>query len=126
MEMRSHLGRVRGLGSSNQGIQRWWVQRLTGVALVPLCLWFVFSVVGMAGADVETVTAWVGRHYNPVLLILFIVCMFHHGQLGLQEVIEDYVHADGVKVVALILVKFGAVVLAASSAFAVLRLTFGG
>ncbi len=126
MEMRSHLGRVRGLGSSNQGIQRWWMQRLTGVALVPLCLWFVFSVVGLAGADLATVTDWVGRHFNPVLLILFIFCIFHHGQLGLQEVIEDYVHAESVKVTSLILVKFGAVLLGASSAFAVIRLTFGG
>ncbi|MEK9723768.1 MAG: succinate dehydrogenase, hydrophobic membrane anchor protein [Rhodospirillaceae bacterium] len=126
MQLRSHLGRVRGLGSSNQGIRLWWMQRLTGIALVPLTLWFVFSVVGMAGADHATVVAWVGRHYNPVLLIGLIVCMFHHGQLGLQVVIEDYVHAEAAKVTAIVLVKLGAVALAACTAFAVLRLTFGG
>ena len=66
MQMRSHLGRVRGLGSSNDGIHHWWMQRLSGVALVPLCLWFVFSVVGLlVNADLPTVTDWVGRHYNP-------------------------------------------------------------
>ena len=62
---------------------------------MPLCLWFVFSMTGLAGADLATVTDWVGRHYNPVLLILFIICIFHHGQLGLQVVIEDYVHHKG-------------------------------
>ena len=126
MEMRSHLGRVRGLGSSNQGIHHWWVQRLTGIALVPLCLWFVFSMTGLVGADLATVTDWVGRHYNPVLLILFIICIFHHGPLGLQVVIEDYIHAEATKITLMVLVKFGAIIMGASSAFAVLRLTFGG
>lgn len=126
MQMRSHLGRVRGLGSSNDGVHHWWMQRLTGVALAPLCLWFVFCIVGLAGADLATVKAWVGRHYNPVLLVLFIICMFHHAQLGLQVVIEDYVHSEAAKVTSLVLVKLGAVLLGACSAFAVIRLTFGG
>jgi succinate dehydrogenase / fumarate reductase membrane anchor subunit len=126
MEMRSHLGRSRGLGSSNHGVQHWWVQRLTGIALIPLCLWFVFSMINLTGADAFTVRNWVSLHYNPVLLILFTVCIFHHGQLGLQVVIEDYIHSESVKVTTLILVKLGAIVLGSSSAFAVLRLTFGG
>ena len=126
MEMRSPLARVRGLGSSNDGIHHWWVQRLTGIALIPLVLWFVLYAVGLASADLATVKAWVGAHYNPVLLILLIICMFHHGQLGLQVVIEDYIHKESVKVTSLILVKGGALLLGACSAFAVLRLTFGG
>jgi len=126
MEMRSPLARVRGLGSSNDGIHHWWVQRLTGIALIPLVLWFVLYAVGLASADLATVKAWVGAHYNPVLLILLIICMFHHGQLGLQVVIEDYIHKESVKVTSLILVKGGALLLGACSAFAVLRLTFEG
>ncbi|MDD9876646.1 MAG: succinate dehydrogenase, hydrophobic membrane anchor protein [Magnetovibrio sp.] len=126
MDMRSPLSRVRGLGSSNDGIHHWWVQRLTGIALVPLVLWFVFYGVALASADLATVKAWVGSHYNPALLILLIVCLFHHGQLGLQVVIEDYVHTESTKVALLILVKLSAVLLGACSAFAVLRLTFGG
>lgn len=126
MEMRSPLARVRGLGSSNDGIHHWWVQRLTGIALIPLVLWFVFYAVALASADLATVKAWVGTHFNPVLLILLIICMFHHGQLGLQVVIEDYIHKESVKVTSLILVKGGALLLGACSAFAVLRLTFGG
>ena len=126
MQLRSHLGRVRGLGSSNDGIHHWWMQRLTGITLVPLCLWFVFSVVGLVDADLLTVTDWVSRHYNPVLLILFVICMFHHAQLGLQVVIEDYIHLESTKVTLLVLVKLGALLLGACSAFAVIRLTFGG
>ena len=64
MEMRSPLARVRGLGSSNDGIHHWWVQRLTGIALIPLVLWFVFYAVALASADLATVKAWVGAHYN--------------------------------------------------------------
>jgi len=126
MDMRSPLGRIRGLGSSNHGVHHWWVQRLTGLALIPLILWFVFSGISLVGADLATMTAWVGRHYNPVLLVLLIICMFHHGQIGLQVVIEDYVHAEGTKVAMVIAVKFTAILFGACSAFAVLRLTFGG
>ena len=70
MEMRSHLSRARGLGSNNEGTHHWRWQRITGIALVPLALWFVFSMVSLMGADLATVTSWVGRHENPVMLIL--------------------------------------------------------
>tara|TARA_A100001388_G_scaffold263005_1_gene233037 strand:+ start:413 stop:796 length:384 start_codon:yes stop_codon:yes gene_type:complete len=126
MQMRSHLGRVRGLGSSNNGVQHWWMQRLSGIALVPLSLWFVFSVIGLLiNADLATVTNWVGQHYNPVLLILFVICMFHHAQLGLQVVIEDYTRSEFTKVTLLVTVKLTALLLSACSIFAVIRLTFG-
>ena len=126
MQMRSHLGRVRGLGSSNNGVQHWWMQRLSGIALVPLSLWFVFSVIGvLINADLATVTNWVGQHYNPVLLILFVICMFHHAQLGLQVVIEDYTRSESTKITLLVTVKLAALLLSACSIFAVIRLTFG-
>ena len=119
MQMRSHLGRVRGLGSSNNGVQHWWMQRLSGIALVPLSLWFVFSVIGLLiNADLATVTNWVGQHYNPVLLILFVICMFHHAQLGLQVVIEDYTRSELTKVTLLVTVKLAALLLCACSIFA--------
>ena len=127
MQLRSHLGRVRGLGSSNNGVQHWWMQRLSGIALVPLSLWFVFSVIGLLiNADLATVTNWVGQHYNPVLLILFVICMFHHAQLGLQVVIEDYTRSEFTKVTLLVTVKLTALLLSTCSIFAVIRLTFGG
>jgi succinate dehydrogenase / fumarate reductase, membrane anchor subunit len=126
MSMQSHLARARGLGSSNDGAHHWWAQRLTGLALVPLSLWFIFSVVGLVGADLATVKAWVGHHGNPVMLVLFIIAMFHHSQLGLQVVIEDYVGNESTKVVSIVLIKSMAALFGASCVFAVLRLTFGG
>lgn len=126
MDMQSHLARARGLGSTNEGVGHWWMQRLTGIALIPLTLWFIYSAVQMSGASHAEFTTWVGTHGNPVLLILLIIAIFHHGQLGLQVVIEDYIHSEGPKVALLVLTKFAAIFIGACSIFAVLRLTFGG
>jgi len=126
MQMRSYLGRSRGLGSANEGVHHWWMQRLTGVALVPLSVWFVFAAAGLVGADLAEFKAWVGRHGNPVMLILLTVAMFHHTVLGMQVVIEDYVHCEKIKVISIVLIKFAAMLLGACCIFAVLRLTFGG
>lgn len=125
MELRSQLGRVRGLGASHEGAHHFWVQRITGIALVPLVIWFVLSASSVVGADLVTFKAWVGTHYNPVLLVMLIVAMFYHAQLGLQVVIEDYVHGEGVKIASLILVKFAIYLIGACAVFAVIRLTFG-
>ena len=125
MEMRSHLARVRGLGSSNDGVGHWWAQRVTGIALVPLTIWFIFSAIGLAGADLAEFKTWVGTHANPVLLTLLIFTMFHHGQLGLQVVIEDYVSCEKAKLTLLIATKFTAIIFGGYSIFAVMRLTFG-
>lgn len=126
MDMRSHLSRVRGLGSTNDGVGHWWMQRLTGIALIPLTLWFVYSAVQMTGASHAEFVTWVGTRGNPILLILLIFSMFHHAQLGLQVVVEDYIQGEGIKKTLLILIKFAAIFFGASSIFAVLRLTLGG
>ena len=125
MEMRSPLARVRGLGAAHEGAHHWWGQRLTGIALVPLTLWFVWAASGLIGADLATFKAWVGTGQNAVLLILLIVSGVHHAQLGLQVVIEDYVHSEGAKTVSLVLIKLGAVFLGVINVFAILKLTFG-
>ena len=124
--MRTPLARVRGLGSANEGVHHWWAQRLTALALVPLTLWFVVSVAGLAGMDHAGAVAWIGSPPVTVLLVLLIAATFWHAQLGVQVVIEDYVHSEAVKLVALIAVKFAAVLLAIASIFAVLRLAVGG
>jgi len=126
MEMRSPLGRIRGLGSTNDGIGHWWLQRVTGIALVPLMIWFVFSAIGLAGADINAFKTWVGTSGNPVLLSLLIFTMFHHGQLGLQVVVEDYIHSELTKLGLLIAIKFSAIIFGGYSIYAVMRLTFGG
>lgn len=125
MAFRSQLGRVRGLGASHEGSHHFWVQRVSGAALVPLVIWFVLSASSVVGADLATFKAWVGAHYNPLLLVLLIITMFHHAQLGLQVIIEDYVHSEATKLTSLILMKFAAVLIGGCAVFAVIRLTFG-
>jgi succinate dehydrogenase / fumarate reductase membrane anchor subunit len=124
-DTRSPIARVRGLGSAKEGVQHWWVQRLTAVALVPLSIWFVAGVVAMTGAPWAQAGAWIARPLNATLMILLLGLGFHHAQLGLQVVIEDYVHAEGPKLALLILVKLLALALALGGTLAVLRLSFG-
>jgi succinate dehydrogenase / fumarate reductase membrane anchor subunit len=126
MSMRSPLGRVRGLGSAKSGTEHFWAQRVTAVALVPLTLWFVYSVIALTGADHAAASAWVQSPVNAVLLLMLIVATFHHMQLGLQVVIEDYLHGEGLKIASLVIVKGGSLLLGVAAAFAVLKVSFGG
>jgi len=126
MSLRSPLGRVRGLGSAKDGTHHWWMQRLTAVALVPLCLWFVASVAMMAGAGHAAFLAWVASPLVAILLVLLIVAVFHHAQLGLQVVIEDYVSGKGCRLACIVVVKLAAFALGVAAVFAVLKIAFRG
>lgn len=125
-KLQSKLGRVRGLGSTREGVHHWWAQRMSAVALLPLSLWFVYSLISLTGTDYVTFTAWASEFGNSVFLVLLVVTMFHHAQLGLQVVIEDYVHSEMWKMGMLLFVKYGAVVFAASAIFAVLKISIAG
>ena len=124
--MRTPIGRVRGLGSAKSGLHHWWMQRVTAVALIPLTLWFVASLISLAGAGYAETVAWLGSPGVAVLMIALIIATFYHAALGLQVVIEDYVHHEGVKLVTLLGVKLLASLLAIAALFAVLKLAFGG
>ncbi len=126
MSMRSPLGRVRGLGSAREGVGHWWAQRMTSLALVPLALWFVAALVTLTGADHATARAWIGAPVPASLLLLLIVATFYHGALGVQVIIEDYVHHEGVKVAALIAVNAVSLLLGLTGVLAVLTILFGG
>ena len=126
MSMRTPLGRVRGLGSAKSGTEHFWVQRVTAVALVPLTLWFVYALISLAGADHAAVSAWLRAPLNAVLMIALIAATFHHMQLGLQVVVEDYIHGEGIKIASLMIMKGGSLLLAVAAAFAVLSVAFGG
>jgi succinate dehydrogenase / fumarate reductase membrane anchor subunit len=124
--MRSPLGRAIGLGSAKEGLDHWWAQRITAVALVPLSLWFISAIVGLVGADLETVQNWMSLPLPAILLILLLIATFYHLSLGLQVVIEDYVHTDFAKlglVVVLRLLCFG---IAVAGIFAVVSIALGG
>lgn len=125
-DLRSSLGRVRGLGAAKEGVGHWWAQRLTAVALVPLTLWFVASLIGLIGADHAAFVAWVRQPLDAILMVLLLAAGFHHLQLGLQVVIEDYVHHEAARIASIIAVKFAAVLLGLGGIFSVLKIAFGG
>ena len=124
MSFRTPLGRVRGLGSAKDGTGHWWMQRLTALALVPITVWFVISVIGMAGASYAEFSAWLANPLVAGLFLILIAATFYHAVLGLQVVVEDYLHNEGVKIATLLAVKAAAVLLGLTAALSVLRLLF--
>jgi succinate dehydrogenase / fumarate reductase membrane anchor subunit len=121
---RSQLGRVRGLGSAKSGTQHWWAQRVTSVALVPLTIWFVVAMLSQLGDTQAQVAAWIGQPVNTVLLLCLVVATFYHMQLGLQVVLEDYIHDESVRFASVLAVKGVSVLLALACIVAVLKLAF--
>jgi succinate dehydrogenase / fumarate reductase membrane anchor subunit len=122
--MRSPLGRVLGLGSAKEGVEHWWMQRLTAIALVPLAIWFVVAALGMIGADRAAMVAWMHSPMSPVFAILLIVAAIYHMALGLQVVIEDYIHSEAWKLGLIIVMRLWCIVLVARGILAVLTLAF--
>jgi succinate dehydrogenase / fumarate reductase membrane anchor subunit len=123
--MRSPLGRAIGLGSAKEGVEHWLAQRITAVALVPLALWFVISLIQLVGADFDTVQDWVGRPLPAILLVLLFIATFYHAALGLQVVIEDYIHGELARLGLVILTRLACVALAVAGIVAVLTLALG-
>ena len=126
MSLRSPLSRVLGHGSAKEGTDHWWMQRVTAVALVLLGGWFLVSFAGLDGYSLEAVTGWVRRPMNAIVLLLGSVTLAYHSMLGLQVVIEDYVHGPALKVFSLILSKFVHVFLGIAAVLAVLNVALGG
>jgi len=124
-DVRAPLKRARGLGSAKSGVGHWWLERLTAVALIPISLWFVWLVLRLPHLDFVSAHALVGSPINAGLLILFTAISFWHGALGLQVVIEDYVHTRWVELSLLVAVKFLAVLGAVACAMAVLKIWLG-
>jgi succinate dehydrogenase / fumarate reductase membrane anchor subunit len=124
--LRSPLGRALGLGSAKEGVDHWWAQRITAIALVPLTLWFVIAVLELIGAGLPTFAAWVGHLLPAVLLILLLVATFYHGALGLQVVIEDYIENEALRLGMMIVMKLAATLLAVLGIFAVVKISFTG
>jgi len=102
------------------------MQRMTALALIPLSLWFVFSIARYHLADYATMVAWLHNPYVAIALVLYFAALFYHSMLGVQVVIEDYVGREPVKLAALLLVKAAHAVLAVAAMFAVLKIAFGG
>jgi succinate dehydrogenase / fumarate reductase membrane anchor subunit len=122
--MRSQLGRARGLGSAKSGLHHWWAQRVTAIALLPLSLYFVLSVLMLAGASRAQMAAFMGEPWNTVLYLCLIAALFYHLSLGMQVVIEDYVHNESKRRGTLLVTQAVIVFLALASAVSVLKLAF--
>ncbi|MGH6901884.1 MAG: succinate dehydrogenase, hydrophobic membrane anchor protein [Geminicoccaceae bacterium] len=125
MTLQTPIARVRGLGAARAGTRRWMAERLTGIASLILVLWFVFSAMALAGADYAQTRAWLASPVAATLMILLILSVFYHAQLGLQVVIEDYVHHSGLKVAAMVAVTLGLLALGAACIVAVLQVSIG-
>lgn len=125
MSLRTPLSRARGLGAAGEGVGRWWRERLTSLALVPLTLWLAFSVALLGSGDHGAVVAWVAHPINTGLLILTLVVGFWHAVLGVQSVAEDYIATEWLRTTAVIGSQFAAVVLALAGVLAVLQIAYG-
>ena len=123
--IRSPLARAIGLGSAKEGSGHWWAERVSAVALVPVTLWFAASIIAHAGSDYATFVGWLRTPLATILMILLLIALFHHTALGLQVVIEDYVHS-GAKFAAVIVVRLGCFALAAAGVIATLRIAASG
>jgi succinate dehydrogenase / fumarate reductase membrane anchor subunit len=120
--LRTPLAKIEGLGSAKAGTLHFWHQRMTAVALIPLSIWFAASALAYVGADQGAVAAYFADPINAVPMFLFIVAATYHMSLGLQIVIEDYVHNEGQKIALLLLNRFAAWAIGAASAFALVRM----
>jgi succinate dehydrogenase / fumarate reductase membrane anchor subunit len=125
MSLRTPLGRVLGMGAAKEGVQHWWLQRLTSIALVPLATWFLVSLLALPAFDQATVRLWLSQGWTALLLCLLVLVASWHSQLGVRVVIEDYVHGAGSRTLLLVLVTFLHVFIAAAGLFAVLRVALG-
>ena len=122
--LRTPLARARGLGSAKQGLHHWWMQRVSAVALVPLAVWFVASLVAVAGGDHAAVADWIAEPVTAVLLVLMLVATFYHAALGLQVVFEDYIGSHLLRIAVDVATKLVLFALATAAVFAILKIAF--
>jgi succinate dehydrogenase / fumarate reductase membrane anchor subunit len=124
VSLRSPLGRVLGAGSARDGTVHWWAQRVSAVALIPLTLWFFWSLLLLPSLDYATVRTWLAVPLSALLAVLLVAVMAYHSYLGTNVVVEDYVHAHAAKLFLVVLLRFLYVLCAGAGIFAILRIAF--
>lgn len=126
MHYQTPLRNVRGLGSARAGTRHWWMQRVTALALIPLVLWFALALASWPSVSHTEFVHWLSRPWNTILLLSLIPALFYHAMLGMQVIMEDYLHTDWIKITGILAMKLLLAFLAVASMFAVLRLVFLG
>lgn len=124
-EFTDALKKAKGLGSAHDGVEHWLGQRVTAIAMVPLVLWLVWSIVGLQGASYAQFTGWLAQPINAVLMILTLVSVFYHAKLGTQVIVEDYISCKCTQKAVLIGLKLGIFALGVACIFSVLKIAFG-
>jgi len=123
-DLSTPLSRAKGLGAAGDGTTHWFHQRITAVALIPLVIWFVWSIIGLKDASYVDFVVWIGKPFNAIVLISFILASFYHAALGCQTIIEDYFHHEGFKIFKLIGTKLFFALGAIACVFSILKIAF--
>lgn len=125
VSMRTPLARVKGLGASGHGVEHWWIHRMTAVSNIPLIIAFVIIVAALAGSNYAQAIAIISHPLVAIILILAVISVTNHMRLGMQIIIEDYVHDKGYKIAAVIANNFYAVIIAVACLYAILKVSLG-
>lgn len=125
MSLREPLARVRGLGSAREGVAHWWAQRVSAILLLPLSIWFLCCAAPMVGAGYPDARVFLAQPLNAFLLMALVLSVLYHGMLGMQVVIEDYIHQRAVELGLQIFVKLAAFLCALGTVYALVRITLG-
>lgn len=125
-DLRSPLAKAKGLGASGDGSHHFWLQRITALALIPLVLWFCFSIALLPEASYSSVTQWLQSPFNAIMMTVLVVTSFQHAHLGLQVIFEDYIHDHAMRFIAVMTVKFLSYFMMAAGLYAIIKITLGG
>jgi succinate dehydrogenase / fumarate reductase membrane anchor subunit len=125
-DLRSPLAKVKGLGTSADATHHFWLQRLTSLALIPLTLWFCFSIALLPEASYSAIIAWLQSPFNAVMMILLVLISFHHAQLGLQVILEDYIAYYGYRLAIILAIKFTSYFMMVLGVYSIIKIATGG
>lgn len=124
-DLRSTLAKAKGLGTSPDATHHFWLQRLSAIALIPLTLWFCFSIALLPEASYISVITWLQSPFNNLLMIIIVLLSFHHVQLGLQVIIEDYIRHYGYRLAVLIISKFISYLMMVLGVYSLIKIALG-
>ncbi|MBC6413310.1 MAG: succinate dehydrogenase, hydrophobic membrane anchor protein [Chromatiales bacterium] len=124
MHLRTPLSRAKGLGSAKEGIGHWWMQRVSSLFLIPLIVWGALMIASLGDYSHRNFTNWLSEPVNAILMMLLLVTGCYHAALGLQVVVEDYVHKVSLKLMSIIMIYFSLFILTVVGVFAVVEIAF--